>query len=47
MFTTTISLPREVHLRLRHLGLDRGVTLRDLIRDALDLYLAQQEKGGK
>ncbi len=47
MFTTTISLSREIHLKLRHLALDEGKTLRDLIREAIEEYLAQRkEKGG-
>ncbi len=47
MFTTTISLPPEIHLKLRHLALDEGKTMRDLIRKAIDEYLARgKEKGG-
>jgi len=47
MFTTTISLSPEIHRKLKHLAVDEGVPFRDLIREAIEQYLAQRkEKGG-
>ena len=34
-FTTTISLDQEVHRKLKHLAVDRGVSVRDLIGEAI------------
>ena len=47
MFTTTISLPLEVHRKLKHLAIDEGMSLRDLIRKAIEEYLARREKRGR
>ena len=47
MFTTTISLSPEIHKRLKHLAVDLEVPSRDLIREAIEEYLARKEKGGK
>jgi predicted transcriptional regulator len=44
MFTTTISLSEEIHRRLKHLAMDQGVPVRDLIREAIEEYLNRQEK---
>jgi predicted transcriptional regulator len=46
MVTTTISLSQEIYRRLKHLAVDQGVSVRDLIRDAIEEYL-NREKGGK
>jgi len=43
-FTTTISLEQKVHRRLKHLAVDRGVSVRDLIREAIVDYLAHDEQ---
>jgi len=40
MFTTTISLCPEVHQKLKHLAVDLRVSFRDLIRAAIEGYLA-------
>jgi predicted DNA-binding protein len=41
MFTTTISLCPEIHQRLKHLAVDLRVPFRELIRAAIEGYLAQ------
>jgi len=47
MFTTTISLSPEVHQKLKHLAVDLRVPFRDLIRVAIEGYLAHcKGKGG-
>ncbi len=48
MFTTTISLTPEMHRQLKHVAVDEGITVRDIIRKLLEEYLAQydQKKGG-
>jgi predicted transcriptional regulator len=47
MFTTTISLCPEVHQKLKHLAVDLRVPFRDLIRTAIEGYLAHcKEKEG-
>jgi predicted DNA-binding protein len=47
MFTTTISLCPEVHQRLKHLAVDLRVPFRELIRAAIEGYLAHcEEKEG-
>jgi len=43
MFTTTISLPPEVHRKLKHQAVDEAVTFREIIRKAIEEYL---KKGG-
>ena len=43
MFTTTISVSQEIHRRLKHLAVDQGVSVRDLIREAIEQYLAHSE----
>jgi len=37
-----------MHRRLKHIAVDEGVTMRDVIRKALEAYLGQYEekKGG-
>jgi hypothetical protein len=48
MFTTTISLCPEVHQKLKHLAVDLKVPFRDLIRAAIEGYLARgKEKEGE
>ncbi len=44
MFTTTISLPPDVHKKLRHMAVDRGVSMRELIREAIDDFLARKKE---
>jgi predicted DNA-binding protein len=44
MFTTTISITQEDHRKLKHLAVDQGVSVRDLIRDAIERYLEPKEK---
>ena len=47
MFTTTISFCPEVHQKLKHLAVDLRVSFRDLIRAAIEGYLAHsKEKEG-
>jgi predicted transcriptional regulator len=41
MFTTTISVSQEMHRKLKHLAVDQGVSVRDLIREAIEQYLAR------
>jgi predicted transcriptional regulator len=43
--TTTIALDAETHRRLRHLAIEEGTTLRDLIREAIADLL--RRRGGK
>lgn len=43
-FTTTISLPQETHRKLKHLAVDQGATVRDLIREAIEEYIDRREK---
>ncbi len=47
MFTTTITLPEEVYKRLKHLAVDEGKKLRQMMSDAIEEYLSRKEKGGK
>ena len=44
MFTTTISLCPEVHQKLKHLAVDLRVSFRDLIRVAIEGYLAHSKR---
>jgi predicted transcriptional regulator len=44
MLTTTISLTQDMHRRLKHLAVDQGVSVRDLIREAIEEYLNRKEK---
>jgi hypothetical protein len=49
MFTTTISLCPEVHQKLKHRAVDLRVSFRDLIRAAIEGYLAnckEKERSG-
>ncbi len=46
MTITTISLPAEVYRKLKHLAVDQGDTTRELIRQAIEQFLARKEKGG-
>jgi metal-responsive CopG/Arc/MetJ family transcriptional regulator len=39
MFITTISLNQEIHRKLKHLAIDKGISVRDLIRRAIEEYL--------
>jgi predicted transcriptional regulator len=43
MFTTTISVSQEIHRKLKHLAVDQGVSVRDLIRQAIEQYLDRSE----
>jgi hypothetical protein len=47
MATTTISLPEEEFLALKHLAVERRTTLRDLVRDAVTQLLKDAKKGGR
>lgn len=42
--TTTISLGQGLHRRLKHLAVDRGVSVRYLVREALEEYLERHQK---
>ena len=44
MFTTTISVSQEIHRKLKHLAVDQGVSVRDLIRQAIEQYLDRSEQ---
>jgi predicted DNA-binding protein len=44
MLTTTISLTYEIHRRLKLLAVDQGVSVRDLIREAIEEYLNRKGK---
>ena len=44
MFTTTISLTYEDHKKLKHLAVDRRLAVRDLIREAIEVYLHRSKK---
>ncbi len=46
MTITTISLPVQLYRRLKHLAVDQDETTRNLIRQAIEEYLARREKGG-
>ena len=48
MITTTISLPEDEFIALKHLAVERRTTVRDLVREALTdlLKQARQQKGG-
>lgn len=46
MVITTVALTKAQHSQLRHLAVDAGKSLRDLIRDAVDEYLKRQGKRG-
>ena len=43
MFTTTISVSQEIHRKLKHLAVDQGVSVRDLIREAIEQYFGRSE----
>jgi predicted transcriptional regulator len=43
MFTTTISVSPEILRKLKHLAVDQGVSVRDLIRQAIAQYLGRSE----
>jgi len=43
MFTTTISVSQDIHRKLKHLAVDQGVSVRDLIRQAIEQYLGRSE----
>jgi len=43
MFTTTISVSQQMHRKLKHLAVDQGVSVRDLIRQAIEQYLGRSE----
>ncbi len=42
MTTTTISLDGETHRKLRHLAIEEGTSLRELIREAIETLLAKR-----
>jgi predicted DNA-binding ribbon-helix-helix protein len=42
--TTTIALDRQVYKALKHLAVEREMTVRDLIREAVDTLLLQSTK---
>jgi len=42
--TTTISLAQDLHRRLKHFAVDQGVSVRDLMREAIEEYLNRKEK---
>lgn len=44
MQTTTLSLPDDVHWKLRELALTERTTARALIREAIEQYLARRER---
>lgn len=44
MLTTTISLTQDMHRRLKHFAVDQGVSVRDLMREAIEEYLNRKEK---
>ena len=44
ILTTTMSLPQDIHRRLKHLAVDQGVSVRDLMREAIEEYLNRMEK---
>ncbi len=44
MQTTTLSLPEDVHWKLRDLALQERTTARELIRKAIEQYLARRER---
>jgi predicted transcriptional regulator len=44
MQTTTITLNPEVHAALRHLAVDERTTFRELIRQAIEEFLARRGK---
>lgn len=48
VITTTISLPEEEFVALKHLAVERRTTFRDLVREALAdlLKQARKQKGG-
>ncbi len=46
MTITTISLPAELYRKLKHLAVDQDEPTRNLIRQAIEEFLARREKGG-
>jgi hypothetical protein len=47
MLTTTIALPEEDFLALKHLAVERRTTLRDLVREAVTRLLKDAKRGGR
>jgi hypothetical protein len=47
MTVTTISLTKDELKALKHLAVERGTTLRDLVREALAPMLRAAKKGGR
>ncbi len=45
MTITTISLPAELYRKLKHLAVDQDEPTRNLIRQAIEEFLARSEKG--
>ena len=45
--TTTVSLAEPTYLRMRHLAVDEKVSVRDLIRRAVDEFMARRGKEAK
>jgi predicted DNA-binding protein len=40
---TMIYLPKETHTRLRHIAVDEGTSLAELVRRAVDEYLKKRK----
>jgi Ribbon-helix-helix protein, copG family len=47
MAVTTISLTQDELKTLKHIAVERGTTLRDLVREALAPLLKGAKKGGR
>jgi hypothetical protein len=47
MITTTISLPEQEFLALKHLAVERRTTFRDLVREALAVLVKDAGKGSR
>lgn len=46
MFRTSIALPENLYKRLAHLAVDENKTLRELMTEAIEEFIARREKGG-
>lgn len=44
---TQMLLSPDVHKRLKHLALDRGVTLKELLEDIIKNYLERRSNNGR
>jgi hypothetical protein len=47
MRRTMVFLEDDAHTRLKHLAVDEGVSLAELIRRAVDEFLKKNRKGGR